>query len=122
MDWKPEGQTSVAPYLIVPDAAAQAAFLRAVFGAEVLEARRHAGGGIRHMTLRLDDSTVMIGQAPDGPEAHVHVWVPDPAAAHRTALAAGAEDVQPPRDTAEGDTRAGVRLGGITWWMSRHRG
>lgn len=123
MQWKPDGYTSVAPYLVVGDAQATLDFARAVFGAETLRVERGASGAITHAEMRIDDTVVMLGQSPGGPAAHVHVYVADPEAAHRTALAHGAEEVQPVQDRPDGDRRGGVRdANGITWWMGRHKG
>ena len=93
MGYKPDGYTSVAPYLIVSGAAKTIAFLERAFDA--VEIRRFPGphGSIMHAEVRLDDTVVMLA---DGVEdwppvaAHVHVYVPDVDAAYRRALEAGA--------------------------------
>lgn len=123
MHWKPEGYTSVAPYLIVTDAQATLDFAAAVFGGETLSVRRGASGAITHAEMRIDDTVVMLGQAPGGPAAHVHVYVADPDGAQRAALAFGAAEVEPVQDRPEGVRRGGVRdANAITWWLSRDRG
>ena len=123
MQWKPAGYTSVAPYLVVSDAEAALDFTHRVFGAETLRVLRGDAGRVTHAETRIYDTVVMFGQAPGGPAAHVHVYVADPEAAQRTALSLGAEEVQPVRETPEGDLRGGVRdVNGITWWMGRYRG
>ncbi|MFP4043439.1 MAG: VOC family protein [Rhodosalinus sp.] len=123
MQWKPEGYTSVAPYLIVSDAQATLDFARAVFGAETLRVMRGDSGAITRAEMRIDDTVVMLGQAPGGPGAQVHVYVADPEAAQRTALAHGAEEVQPVQGQPGGERSGGVRdANGITWWMGRSKG
>ena len=123
MQWKPEGYTSVAPYLIVADAQATLDFARAVFGAETLRVMRGDSGAITHAEMRIDDTVVMLGQAPGGPAAHVHVYVSDPGGAQSAALAFGADEVEPVQDRPEGVRRGGVRdANGITWWLTRHLG
>jgi uncharacterized glyoxalase superfamily protein PhnB len=119
--YKPDGFTSVAPYLIVDGASATIEFLRRVFDAE--EVQRIAGddGAIRHAEVRIDDTIVMLADSiPGWPAvaAHVHVYVPDVDAAYRKALAAGATSVQEPARRGDADKRGGVRdSGGTTWWM-----
>jgi PhnB protein len=120
MSWKPEGYTSAAPYLVVRDAEATLAFLEAVFGAARLRVVPRPDGGIMHAEARIDDTVVMMGEAPEGPEAHVHVYVPDVDATWSRALEAGGEIVQAPeRKTPDDDRRGGFRdPNGVTWWIA----
>ena len=121
MPYKPEGYTSAAPYLLVRDARATLKFLRDVFGADELRVVPcpPEKGGIMHAEARIDDTVIMMGETPDGPEAHVHVYVPDAAAAHARALEAGASEVQAPMRKEDGDLRGGVRdANGTTWWIA----
>jgi uncharacterized glyoxalase superfamily protein PhnB len=122
MGYKPDGYTSVAPYLIVSGAAKTIAFLERAFDA--VEIRRFPGphGSIMHAEMRLDDTVVMLA---DGVEdwppvaSHVHVYVPDVDAAYRRALEAGATSVQKPIKKDDPDKRGGVMdPGGTTWWIS----
>jgi uncharacterized glyoxalase superfamily protein PhnB len=122
MGYKPDGYTSVAPYLIVSGAAKTVAFLERAFDA--VEIRRFPGphGSIMHAEVRLDDTVVMLA---DGVEdwppvaAHVHVYVPDVEATYRRALEAGASSVQKPTKKDDADKRGGViDPGGTTWWIS----
>lgn len=124
MAWKPEGYTSVAPYLIVRDAERTLAFLEAAFGAERLRViPREDGPGVRHAEARIDDTVVMMGEAPDGPRANVHVYVEDVEAAFARAVAAGGEVVQKLERGGDGDHRGGVSDGdGAVWWIARQDG
>jgi len=121
--YKPNGYTSVSPYLIVNGAAATIAFLEQAFGA--VEIRRLPGEGnrIMHAEVRLDDTVLMIADPapPNWPAlpTHVHVYVPDVDVAYTRALAAGAESVQEPVTKHDADKRGGVRdAGGTTWWIA----
>ena len=122
MGYKPDGYTSVAPYLIVSGAAKTLAFLERAFDA--VEIRRFPGphGSIMHAEVRLDDTVVMLA---DGVEdwppvaSHVPVYVPDVDAAYRRALEAGANSVQKLTKKDDADKRGGViDPGGTTWWIS----
>ena len=123
---KPEGYTSVAPYLIVDGAGATIDFLTRALGA--VEIRRFAGedGRIRHAEVRIDDTVVMIADSVEGwpaLSAHVHVYVADVDDTYRRALAAGAESVQEPVRKDDEDRRGGVRdAGGTTWWIATREG
>lgn len=121
-DYKPDSYTSVAPYLVVSDAAATIRFLTDVFGAE--ELRRHPapeGDRIMHAEVRIDDTVVMMGESagewPATP-SHVHVYVPDADATYRKAIECGAVSVQEPVKKDDADKRGGFKdPWGTTWWV-----
>ena len=119
--YKPDGYTSVSPYLIVDGANATIEFLRRVFTA--VEIRRFAdpAGKIMHAEVRIDDTVVMIADGVEGwppVPSHVHVYVPDVDATYRRALEAGATSVQEPVKKEDADKRGGVKdSGGTTWWI-----
>jgi len=122
MFFKPPGQNSVSPYLVVADAAATIKFLQAVFGAAVLRTFPDAQGRLRHAEVRIDDTVVMLADAaPQWPaiEAHVHVYVPSVDDTYARALQAGASSVQAPVKKDDEDKRGGVKdQGGTTWWIA----
>jgi len=121
-DWKPQGYNSTSPYLIVSDAKATMAFLKAAFDAEPLRVIPREDGGLRHAEARVGDSVVMFADAVDGwpaLPAYVHVYVADVDAVYRRALAAGAKSVAEPVQKDDGDKRGGVQdSGGTTWWLA----
>lgn len=120
--YKPQGYTSVSPYLVVDGASRTIEFLVQAF--EAVELRRFPGpsGKIMHAEVRIDDSVVMLADGSPGwpPIAsHVHVYVPDVEATYRRALAAGATSVQEPVKKDDPDRRSGVKdPGGTTWWIA----
>jgi len=119
--YKPDGYTSVSPYLIVDGASATIDFLRRVFAAD--EIRRFAGpsGKVMHAEVRIDDTVVMIADGADGwppVPSYVHVYVRDVDETYRRALEAGATSVQEPVKKEDPDKRGGVKdAGGTTWWI-----
>ena len=119
--YKPDGYTSVAPYLIVDGANRTIDFLVRVFHA--VELQRFAGpdGSLAHAEVRIDDTVVMLADGGEGwppVPAHVHVYVADVDDTYERALEAGAESVQPPEKKDDPDRRAGVKdAGGTTWWI-----
>lgn len=120
--YKPDGYTSVAPYLIVPDAARTIDFLVQTFAAEPLRRFARPGGGIMHAEVRIDDTVLMLAdntaQSPPTPY-NVHIYVPDVDATYRRALAAGATSVQEPGRSDDPDRRGGVQdASGVTWWIA----
>ena len=127
MPYKPEGYSSISPYLIVNGAASTIEFLEKVFGAEELRRFSSESGGVLHAELRIDDSIVMLADEnpPEWPAipASVYVYVQDVDATYRRALEAGAVSVQEPVRKEDEDKRGGVRdAGGITWWIATRVG
>jgi uncharacterized glyoxalase superfamily protein PhnB len=121
--YKPEGYTTVAPYLIVDGASATIEFLRRVF--EAVEIRRFPEDPavkVMHAEVRLDDTVVMLADGAEGwppVPSHVHIYVPDVDATYRRAIEAGASSVQEPVKKQDADKRGGVKdAGGTTWWIA----
>ena len=119
ISYKPEGYTSVAPYLLVKDAGKTIAFLEKVFGARPLRTHTGPDGRCHHAEVRIDDTVVMMGESPEGAmPAHVHIYVPDVDATYRKAMEAGATPVQAPVKKEDRDKRGGFQdAGGTTWWV-----
>jgi PhnB protein len=119
---KPDGYTSVAPYLISRGAAVVIDFLGQVFDAEPLRRVDGPDGAVHHAEVRVEGTVVMLADGhPDYPPApaHVHVYVPDVDATYRRALAAGATSVQEPAQRGDPDKRGGVKdPAGNTWWIA----
>ncbi|MGE3245343.1 MAG: VOC family protein [Beijerinckiaceae bacterium] len=123
MAYKPDGYTSVAPYLVLADPQKTLDFLNAVFGCEPLRLYRRDDGSIMHAEVRIDDTVVMLGQQSGGPEAHLHVYVPDVDAVFDRAVEAGASLIAPLETKDDGDRRGGVRdPGGTAWWFATRTG
>ena len=119
--YKPDGYTSVSPYLIVDGASATIDFLRRVFAADEILRFADPAGKVMHAEVRIDDTVVMIADGVDGwppVPSHVHVYVHDVDATYRRALEAGATSVQEPIKKEDPDKRGGVKdAGGTTWWI-----
>ena len=120
--YKPDGYSTVSPYLIVDGADGTIDFLKQVFGA--VELRRFADdeGGLRHAEVRLDDTVIMLADnTNDWPavSSYVHIYVDDVDAVYQRALAARAISIQEPSQADDEDKRGGVQdSGGTTWWIA----
>ena len=122
MTYKPDGYTSVAPYLTVNGAQGTIDFLVRVFGAQPLRMMRRPEGTIAHGELRVDDTVIMLADAVEGwpaSHSHVHIYVSDVDAVFERAVAAGATVVQRPVKGGDADKRGGFTdAGGTTWWVA----
>lgn len=125
-DFKPEGYSTVSPYLVVSGAEGTLNFLERTFGAQRLRQFPAEDGKLIHAEVRLGDSVIMVADGAEGwpPLAcHVHVYVEDVDATYRRALDEGAEAVQEPIRKDDEDKRGGVRdPGGTTWWIATRQG
>lgn len=112
---------TVTPYLVVPDADGELAFLKTAIGAVESLCMRNPDNSVTHAELKIGDSLVMIGQA--GAEwkalnAALHLWVANVDELYARALAAGATSQNAPEDKPYGHRQAGiVDANGITWWI-----
>ena len=117
--YKPDTYTSLAPYLIIEDARLQLAFIKAVFDVDPLFTVPGEGGGIGHAEVRIDDTILMMGEAPGEAGAHLHLYVADVDAVFERARSAGGIVVQEPMEKGDGDRRGGIKdPAGTTWWLS----
>jgi PhnB protein len=123
VSWKPDGYSTVSPYLVVDGAQKVIDFLDATFGVERLRRFDMPDGRVMHAEVRVGDTVIMLGDAaPEWPATpcHLHVYVEEVDVVFHRALAAGGVAVQEPmqRDNDQ-DRRGGVRDPvGNTWWIS----
>ena len=125
--FKPEGYSTVSPYLVVKGAQRVIDFLKRVFAATELRRYDTPDGSVMHAEVRIGDTVVMIadggGEWPPIPQ-WMHVYVADVDATYKRALDAGGKSVQEPT-LKKGDTdrRGGVcDPGGNTWWIATQGG
>lgn len=125
-DHKPEGYTTVSPYLIVDAASKAIDFLCDVFDAERVREFPDDSGRLVHAEVRIGDSILMIADSATSwpaQAAFVHVYVPDVDATYARALKHGAMSVQAPEKKGDEDKRGGVKCAaGITWWIATQVG
>jgi PhnB protein len=124
VNYKPSDTQGVIPYLIVPDAERELAFVKEVFGAKEKHVFRDPGGRVVHAQVAIGDSTVMMAQAneqwPSLPAA-IYLYVPDVDAAYGRALATGAVSLMQPADKYWGDRDGGAKdSNGVQWWIATH--
>lgn len=109
---KPEGYSTVTPYLIASDADRLIEFLKTGFDAEELERYTRPDGSVQHAACRIGDSVVEIGggtneQFPPMRNA-LHLFVKDADEMYRRALLAGARSLYEPQNHDYGERSGGV--------------
>ncbi|MFC9893887.1 VOC family protein [Nocardia sp. NPDC127579] len=123
--------SAVTPYVMVDDATRFRAFLEQVFHAEVpVRVPLHTDPARTiHAEARIGDGSLFFADSgPDGGRClrspaepvHVQLWtvVPEPEAAHRRALAAGAHSAAPVTVQDDGSRMGGfVDPFGTLWWV-----
>ncbi|MFF4104536.1 VOC family protein [Streptomyces sp. NPDC001903] len=112
-------RTAVVPHVMVSDAPAALSFYGRAFGAVEEFRLAHPDGGVLHAEIRVAGAVLMLGDVSEGPfvppsaaggtSTALHVYVPDVDALVRTAVAEGAELLQPPADRFHGDRTAVLR-------------
>jgi PhnB protein len=120
---KPNGYSTVSPYLVAAGAQRVIDFAKTAFDATELRRYDNPDGSIMHAEMRIGDTVIMIGDGAEGwPPFPVflHVYVDDVDATYERALAAGGESVQvPERINDDPDRRGGVKdPAGNTWWIA----
>ncbi|HYO49908.1 MAG TPA: VOC family protein [Chloroflexia bacterium] len=125
-EYKPEGYSSVAPYIMAEGAQRVIDFLKQTFDAEETRRYDNPDGSIMHAEVRIDDTVVMLAvggsQFPAFP-VWLHVYVPDVDATYKRALEAGGVSVQEPEQKDDPDRRGGVKdPAGNTWWIATQVG
>jgi len=112
-------RNAIVPHIYVDGASDGIAFYKRAFGAVELFRIVHPGGTILHAELSINGSVFMIGD-PDGRlygepralgrcTAGLHIFTDDNAALLERAVAAGAQQIQPPTDVFYGASSASLR-------------
>jgi PhnB protein len=119
----PDGYTTVTPWLISTDTAAELEFIRAAFDGEELARVVGEDSRIGHAETRIGDAIVLLFDAPeDWPSTpcFLRLYVEDADETYRRAQEAGATSVTEPTELFWGDKVGRVRdpLGNL-WWIQQ---
>ena len=129
----PEGFHTITPTFVVKDCRKAIAFYKKAFGAIEQEVMPSPDGrGIMHASLRIGDSTIMMGEErPDcpaksaetlgGSPISLYVYVKDVDTAFQRAVDAGGETQMPLDDMFWGDRAGSIRDPfGYSWMLATH--
>lgn len=99
-------------------------FVKRAFGAEEIARYASPDGVVHHAQVRVGDTALEMGEAHgkyQPMQSMFYLYVPEVDAVYRTALAAGAQSIQEPKDQPYGDRNAGVTDPfGNTWYIATH--
>jgi len=123
-NYKWEGAPDIQPYMHPLRAEPVVGFLKRAFGAEELGRFASPDGVIHHLSMKIGDSHLEMGEA-HGPYQPMpgmfYLYVPDCDALCRRALAAGATSIAEPADHPYGDRSGGVKDAfGNQWYIATH--
>ncbi|MGZ8797942.1 MAG: VOC family protein [Thermoanaerobaculia bacterium] len=119
---RPEGYSSITPFLHPRGADRLIEFVKEAFGATVLERHAGADGAIVHGAVRIGDSLLELSEAHGqwGPmPANIHLYVEDADAVYERAIAAGGTSLYRVADFPYGERGGGVTDPfGNNWFMA----
>jgi PhnB protein len=123
----PDGYHTITPYLTVRGATQLLDFVKQAFEAVETECLRLSDGSVKHASVKIGDSMLMLGEVPadmPGVEAMpsmLYLYLPDMQAAFDRAVAAGAEVFEEPTDHFYGDRSGAVKDAcGNVWYLATH--
>lgn len=125
VEWQMKGHSTVSSYLVSNGAQKVIDFMKEALGAHQMYKQEHEDKTVKHASLRIGDTVVMITDATaQNPAVPVwlHVYVPDVDKTYELALSQGAESVEAPADKPYGDRMGAVKdAAGNTWWIATHK-
>lgn len=120
----PEGYHTITPFLVAEDATGLIKFMKKAFKGEITYMMQSDDGIVRHATVRIGDSIVMLSSATEmykPTTAMLHLYVDDMDTVYDQAVKAGGESVREPRNEFYGDRSSCVKdKWGNQWFISTH--
>ncbi len=121
--YRPEGFTSVNPYLFAEDPEGLIDFLKKAFDAKEINRSTMPNGDIANSIVKVGDSCFMVSQARDqflGMRTSFYLFVNDVDLVYDKALECGAKSELQPMDMTYDDRQGGVvDPEGNYWWISK---
>ncbi len=120
----PDGYKNVIPYLVCSKPDETIEFCKKTFGAKETEISRDKSGRIRHATIHIGDSAVMLSGSnenfPPMP-AMLYIYVEDNDATYKKGLEAGGISLREPTNEFYGDRSSALQdPSGNQWWIGTH--
>lgn len=120
----PEGYGNVIPFLICSGAEDVIKFAQEAFGAKLSDISKSESGNVRHATIHIRDSAIMLSEGsaeyPAVPSM-LYIYFDDVDEVYKKALAAGGVSLREPTNEFYGDRSCGVKdPSGNQWWIASH--
>lgn len=120
----PEGYENVIPFLTCTGTEKVIEFCKKTFDAKLTDISKSGDGTIRHATIHINSSAVMLGEAtkehPPMPSM-MYIYVEDTDAVYAKGIAAGGVSLREPTNEFYGDRAAGLKdPSGNQWWIGTH--
>lgn len=120
----PEGYHTITPFLLARNAPGLIDFIKKAFSGKVTFMMKSDDDKIRHSTVKIGDSLVMISsgiQSSEPMPCMLHVYVEDVDSVYKQALEAGGTSLREPEDQFYGDRSAGIEDEWKNqWWIATH--
>lgn len=123
----PEGYHTINNFFTVRKAEELLQFLQDAFDAKTTEIHRNEDGTIMHAELKIGDSIVMMGEAPETLEDNkllkslLYMYVNDADSMYDKAIQAGGKSIMAPVNHFYGDRSGAVEdPAGNQWWIASH--
>ena len=120
----PDGYHTVTPFLLVKEADQLIEFIKNAFGGTVDYMMKSDDGKIRHSTVKIGDSLIMISSGTEQYQpmpCMLHLYVEDVDSVYEQAIRAGSQSLREPEDQFYGDRSAGVQdKWNNQWWLATH--
>ena len=123
MSGKPKGFTTITPFIMAEKVDRIIDFAKAAFDAEVVQVLHDSQGQVWHAQVKIGDAIILFGDTMgqhDGTTACTYLYVDDPDATYKRAIAAGGKEFAKPADQFYGDRAGGViDQAGNYWWIAK---
>jgi uncharacterized glyoxalase superfamily protein PhnB/catechol 2,3-dioxygenase-like lactoylglutathione lyase family enzyme len=120
----PEGFHTVTPFLLADDASKLIEFIEKAFDGKVTSMMKSDDGVVRHSTIKIGDSIIMISNGTELYKAMpcvLHLYVKDVDAVYQKAIEAGGLSLREPRYEFYGDRSCGIQdAWDNQWWIATH--
>lgn len=120
----PQGYHTITPFLLADNAEKLIDFIKKAFSGEVEYLMKSEDGKIRHSTVRIGDSLIMVSSGTKRYKpmpCMLHLYVEDVDSVYKQAVRAGGKSLREPTDEFYGDRSAGIKDDWDNqWWIATH--
>jgi len=120
---RPQGFSTLTPFIMAKEVDKIIDFAKQAFGGEVTSILHNSKGEVWHCQMKIGDSMIMFADTMgehDGTTSCQYLYVDNPDAVYKKAVAAGGKEFAKPEDQFYGDRAGGViDPAGNYWWVAK---